>query len=148
MASIEQDFKFAPLSAAYGQFLVEVHSMDSHALLVNVTHHYGLTVVGSVVISVTTTEDIAMLLKLRFGTELVKRPEPKPEPELKMKILKNRNYGSSSNNKKYYYDYESSFDSSYMKLIKDDLLNRLITTDSLKEELKYLDEWKDLDKYE
>ena len=131
MATISLDFKFNPLSAEYGRFLVDVHSLDSAVILADVTWHYAMNLSGNKVTSVTISEDMAMLLKLKFGANLVVRPEPLPD----MRIIKNRNYYKSIPEKHIYYDFEQSF---HPTKIKDDLVNSFITRE-LKEELDSLD---------
>ena len=92
METVEQDFKFAPLSAAYGRFLIEIHSMDQAVKLTDVTlrYDYGIRDLGDVVIRAAATDDIAMLLKLRYGAHLVKIPARRSAGPYTMTILKSR----------------------------------------------------------
>jgi hypothetical protein len=89
METVEQDFRFEIVSRIYGEFLCEVHP---DAVLVDVTQYYFGTP-GDVVISATTTEDVAMLLKLKYGAHLVKRPVRHSSGPYTMKVLKSRYLG-------------------------------------------------------
>jgi len=89
METVKQDFRFAPLSAEYGRFLVEVHSLGLQKSLTYATAYY-FDLMGDAVICVESNEDIAMLLKLRYGAHLVKIPARRSAGPYTMTILKSR----------------------------------------------------------
>jgi hypothetical protein len=78
METITQDFEFHKFSAQYGRFLIAVADMSPKSKISDVSFHYRWKDSDTIRVSVDVPHDIAMLLKLQFNQELVKRPPPTP----------------------------------------------------------------------
>lgn len=93
MEKVTQDFKFSFMAAEYGHFLVEI--AESSILLSNVTSKYQYQETGHIYVSVEVPESLAVILKLRFGTYLVTRPNPDMEEiaAMEVKLKLNNRYG-------------------------------------------------------
>lgn len=85
---IDQDFEFNKFSLIYGQFLQEVHESYPDVKITDVARHYTYKDQYTIFIHVAVPEEIAVILKLRFGACLRNRPPPKPEPEYKDEEIK------------------------------------------------------------
>lgn len=116
MGKVIFDFKFNPLSALYGQFLVDVHTAYPEVVVEDCSSHYPYdSKIRYVTVSV--PEDVAVVLKLTYMDCVTKRPPPPPKPDpedssynnlkyIKMNILKQRNniYKEYELEKEYYFE--------------------------------------------
>jgi len=72
------DYAFEELSVLYGQFIIDAREGYPEGKLEKVTHHYPYKK-DQVVFYFAAPEDITVLLKLKYGPNIVVRP-PKPDP--------------------------------------------------------------------
>src|SRR5690349_6988098 len=93
MGSLTFDFSFIENSLLHGEFLTEVyHSCGTDTKIEKVNNHYGYKA-NMVFLSVSVPEDIATVLKLRFGHCMLTRPvkeEAKEEVDSVLQKLKSR----------------------------------------------------------
>ena len=112
MEKVVQDFQFHKFGAQYGRFLIAVADMAPKAMISDVSFHYDYKDPTTIRVSVDVPHDIAMLLKLQFSQELVKRPPPKPKEDSNDYISNLKNitlvkYRNNKINNDYLYDFEN-----------------------------------------
>lgn len=92
METVTMDFSFPMTSREYGRFLVSAHDHLPGIRIRHVEAEYCY-VPGKAIVSVSVPKDIAMLLKLEFGGNIVKRPNMEMEKisNMKLEIFKARN---------------------------------------------------------
>ena len=113
METMTMDFEFTRNSLQHGQFLVECHETCPGIEVKDVTSHYLMTAlgIGKTVYSVDAPEELAVVLKLRFGQSIRQRPAPKPSKDYYYDIQSISRQLSRTNkkiNNIKIYDYESS----------------------------------------
>jgi hypothetical protein len=91
MGTLTFDFAFIENSLMHGEFLTEVHRSCNDAKIVKVNHHYK-SKTNTVFLSVSVPEDIATVLKLRFGQCIVVRPPPRDDEDDYMKSAMKAKY--------------------------------------------------------
>lgn len=74
METVTMDFSFPKTSRDYGRFLVTSHDHFPEIQIRHVEAHHTHAP-GRVIVSVSVPEHIAILLKLEFGANIVKRPD-------------------------------------------------------------------------
>lgn len=122
---ITYDFKFEDFSKRLGEFYVECADSHPDGKIERVTYHYPYEK-GKIFLSFKCPENVAVVLKLRFGDCITIRPPKKdPEPDskdssfsnlIKMKYIKSRNY---------YEDYEKLKYISELKITQQDYMDYL-----------------------
>jgi hypothetical protein len=90
METVTIDFSFPMTSREFGRFLVAAHDHFPEIKIVHVEAHYAYTP-GKSIVSVSVPNHVAMLLKLEFGANIVKRPEIDFQKIVNIKLIKNRN---------------------------------------------------------
>lgn len=86
MGTLTFDFAFIENSLLHGEFLTEVHRSCVDAKIEKVSQHHAYKA-GTVFLSVSVPEDIATVLKLRFGQYIVFR-QVKEEKDYESSIKK------------------------------------------------------------
>ena len=114
METMTMDFEFTRNSLQHGQFLVECHETCPGIEVKDVTSHYlAFTLsIGKAVYSVDAPNELAVVLKLRFGQCLRERPAPKPSKDYYydiQSISRQLNRVNKKVNNIKIYDYESSY---------------------------------------
>jgi hypothetical protein len=90
MGTLTFDFAFIENSLLHGEFLTEVHRSCVDAKIEKVSQHHAYKA-GTVFLSVSVPEDIATVLKLRFGQCIVVRQvKEEKEDEYNIRKLKDR----------------------------------------------------------
>jgi len=80
MEKMTFDFAFIENSLLHGEFLCEVHRTSPDTKIEKVTNKHEFRS-NTIFLSVTVPDELATVLKLRFGHCIVRRPPPKPKYE-------------------------------------------------------------------
>jgi hypothetical protein len=82
-ALIDLDFKFHKYSLIYGKFLQEVHESYVDVKIEDANRYYRFKDRFSTFVRVAVPEEVAVVLKLRFGAHLCTRrvPDPSVDPD-------------------------------------------------------------------
>lgn len=89
MELVTQDFRFTENLLAHGEFIVDCLTMYPLGRLIDAQMQHSLSL-GTCVLSFTCPEDIAVILKLKYGKYLEARREVQIESTL-LRLLKQRN---------------------------------------------------------
>jgi hypothetical protein len=130
METMSMDFAFVKNSLLHGRFLVECREFNPDIEITEVTRFYlSIMAAGSAVLNVCAPDELAVVLKLRFGQCMKHRPLLKPpikdmdykkfykESLFDTKIKKNNDYGSSFD--KDWFKEDKLIDEEYFTSLKD-----------------------------
>lgn len=87
---ISLDFEFEPMSLMYGRFLIEVFETCPDTVIKNVNSLHPYTGGETKFVHVAVPEELAVVLKLKFGAHLRPNRNPITPPSSNIMILKNR----------------------------------------------------------
>lgn len=108
MEKISMDFAFKKNSIQHGQFLVECHETCPDIEVKEVTLFYpAASLSGNIVVNVDAPDDLAVVLKLRFGQYIKERPPT---------IKNDHQFGMSEISKKLYTSYKKDNYNRYFDL--------------------------------
>jgi len=104
MGTLTFDFEFVENSLLHGEFLTEVYRSCTDVTINKVNNHHK-NKSGAIFLSVAVPEDVATVLKLRFGQCIVIRP-PKEDDQEYVKALMKQKYRALEEEYRYKYEYD------------------------------------------